>query len=101
VSWIFSPIKRCPFLIAVQVVRPFELGNSEEGIDLLMKAREHSLEGPGTESFTSAAHDLLETTETENGPHLEKDAFMDYAILCIELQDWEKCLPDWEREVSI
>jgi tetratricopeptide (TPR) repeat protein len=94
----------------------FQLGNPQEGVDLLKEAKTRYLEGnqglAAVRNLKEAAQKmkatepqialelydiLLEIVETENSYHWEKDSFVDYAILCYELQDWEKCFPAWER----
>jgi tetratricopeptide (TPR) repeat protein len=94
----------------------FQLGEPAEGVRLLQEAKVRYLEGnqglAAIRNLKEAAQKLkasdpptalllydalLEIVETEGQYHWEKDSFVDYAVLCLELQDWEKCFPAWER----
>jgi tetratricopeptide (TPR) repeat protein len=94
----------------------FQLGLPEEGVDLLMTAKTLYFEGgqvcAALQCLKEAAEKmkatepqislrlydvLLEILESQNCYHWAPDSFVDYAILCYEIQDWEKCFPAWER----
>jgi tetratricopeptide (TPR) repeat protein len=103
--------------LLVQAARSaFQLSESSEGVRLLQEAKVRYLEGnqglAAIRNLKEAAQklkavdpqtslflydQLLEVVETEGQYHWEKDSFVDYAILCFELQDWDKCFPAWER----
>ena len=40
---------------------------------------------------------LLEVVETEEKYHWEKDSFVDFAILCYEMKNYEECFKAWDR----
>ena len=41
--------------------------------------------------------ELLDVVETENQYHWEKESFVDYALLRLEMKDYDNCIKAWER----
>lgn len=94
----------------------FQLSQPEDGLRLLQEAKVRYLEGnqalAAVRQMRDAAqklrqsdprvacelyNQLLEIVENEEIYHWEKESFVDYAILCLELEDYEACFVAWER----
>jgi tetratricopeptide (TPR) repeat protein len=94
----------------------FELAQPDEGLRLLQEAKVRFLEGNQALAAVRQMRDaaqklrqsdpqvacelykqLLEVVENEEIYHWEKESFVDYAILCLELEDFEACFVAWER----
>jgi tetratricopeptide (TPR) repeat protein len=103
-------------LLAHAAQTAFLLSQPEEGVRLLLEAKVRYLEGNQAIAAVRQMRDaaqkvrksdarvacelyghLLDVVENEEIYHWEKESFVDYAILCLELEDYEACFAAWER----
>jgi tetratricopeptide (TPR) repeat protein len=103
-------------LLARAAQTAFLLSQPEEGVRLLQEAKVRYLEGNQAIAAVRQMRDaaqkvrksdarvacelydrLLEVVENEEIYHWEKESFVDYAILCLELEDYEACFAAWQR----
>jgi tetratricopeptide (TPR) repeat protein len=103
-------------LLARAARAAFLLLQPEEGLRLLQTAKVRYLEGNQAIAAVRQMRDaaqrlreseprvacelysqLLEVVENEEMYHWEKESFIDYAMLCLELEDYDACFAAWGR----
>ena len=77
-------------------VRYLEGGQALQAVRQLKEAAQ-KVKAASPELACDIYEELLDIVEAENQYHWEKESFLDYALLRLEMKDYEGCLKAWER----
>lgn len=77
-------------------VRFLEGGQALAAVRQLKEAAQ-KVKASNPEAACTLYEEMLEVVENENQYHWEKDSFVDYAILRLQMKDYPKCIKAWDR----